>query len=207
MQKRFVDVTEEIKILVTQNQGFGTVNVVYQGDFGFEIAAEIPPTTDWQGVLSAANKIANYPTTMQSLRDGQRLARLACTLFLEQGITRTACDLHALGMLLRVRHNGETRQASPDDLPFPYDRPTQPLSDRRYSIEGNQLHLQLDNDDQIAFIGTLRAGRPWNTRHWVFPLLTDFAVKRLFEIYKSDTSSFSHLAWVQDLNFSADLGL
>lgn len=207
MQKRFVDVTAEIKILVEEQNGIGSICVVYQGPFGYEVSSAIGRESDWNDAVKWAERIARYPETMECLRGGQRLARLVYTLLLEQGITRTARDINDLGLLIRVQHAGETRQATPEDLPFLYDRPTQPLSDRRYSIEVNRLHLQLNDDDQISFIGTAKAGRTWNNREYITSLLTDFAIKRLFEIYKSDTSSFPHLAWVQDLNFAADLGL
>ncbi|EHK72081.1 hypothetical protein PPL19_04060 [Pseudomonas psychrotolerans L19] len=207
MQKRFVDVTEEIKILVEDQDSIARICVVYQGPFGYEVVSAIGRESDWQDAVKWAERIARYPETMEALRGGQHLARLVYSLQLEQGITRTARDLNDLDLIIRVQHAGETRQASPEELPFPYDKPTHPLSDRRYSIEVNRLHLQLDNNDQISFIGTAKAGRTWNNREYITSLLTDFAVKRLFEIYKSDTSSFSHLAWVIDLNFAADLGV
>lgn len=38
------------------------------------------------------------------------------------------------------------------------------------------------------------------------PVLHDFAVKRLFEIYRVDQSK-EHLAWVAELGLAGDLGL
>lgn len=206
MQKRFVDVTDEIKILVEEQDGIGSICVVFQGQFGYEVSSAIGRESDWQEAVKWAERIARYPQTMEGLRGGQRLARLVYTLFIEQGIIQTARDLSDQGLLIRIQHDGVTRQASPEDLPFSYNKPTQPLSDRRYSIDINRLYLDLDNDDQIAFIGNAKAGRAWSDREYLDSLLTGFAVKRLFEIYSADTSK-KHLAWVQDLNFSADLGL
>lgn len=208
MQKRLVDITDEIKILVKYDDGFGSASAIYQGPYGFEKAGVMLGKTVWQDVLDMARKISKFPKTMESLRYKQRLARLIYTLMQEQGIAQTAHQLNDLGLGIRARHAGTTDQAHPSSLPFPYDKPTEPLSELQYSSSGSWYHFYLNADgDEIAFFSTARPTRYWTSKDDIGPMLADFAVKRLFDIYKSDTSSFSHLAWVQDLNFAADLGL
>lgn len=208
MQKRFVEVTEEIKILVKHQDGFGSANVVYQGSYGFETAGAFLGESVWQDVLDMANKISKSPTTMQTLRDGQFLARLIYTLLQEQGITQTAHQLHDLGLGIRARYSGNTDQSTPGSLPFPFDKPTEPLSKLKYSVSGTWYHFELNaEEDEIAFFSAARPTAYWTNKDDIGPTLFNFAVKRLFEIYKGDTSSFSHLEWIVELNFAADLGV
>ncbi|WP_017903225.1 hypothetical protein [Pseudomonas asplenii] len=207
MQKRFVEVTEEIKILVKHQDGFGSANVIYQGAHGFETAGAVLGESVWQDVVDMADKISKSSKTMETLREGQRLARLIYTLLHEQGITQTAHQLHDLGLGIRARYSGKADQTTPGSLPFPFDKPAEPFSELKYSVSGTWYHFELNTDeDEIAFFSTARPTVYWTNKDDIGPTLFDFAVKRLFEIYSVDTSK-KHLAWVQDLNFAADLGL
>jgi len=46
----------------------------------------------------------------------------------------------------------------------------------------------------------------WSEKQSLGPVLHDFAVKRLFEIYRADQTK-QHLAWIAELALAGDLGL
>ncbi|POF92828.1 hypothetical protein BGP83_09045 [Pseudomonas putida] len=207
MQMSAVEFTDEIKILVEQDGEVESIRVIYGGEHGHETAGAVVGNVTLQDAIEMANSIVDSPGSMARLRGNQHLARLIYTLFIEQGISRTAQQIHNLGLLIRTRHAGITAQSTPDSLPFPYERPSTPLSELKYSAAGNRNHFQLTpSDDEIAFLLPESPGYRWNDKQSLGPVLRDFAVKRLFEIYRADQTR-GHLAWVAELGFAGDLGL
>ncbi|SDQ66486.1 hypothetical protein SAMN04490192_2522 [Pseudomonas lundensis] len=160
-----------------------------------------------QGTISSAKRLARYPNTMSTLRENQLLARLFHTLVQNLGLSRTTRELASLGIVVRATYAGTTSQADPLALPFPYDQPSTPLNELKYSAAGNRNHFQLTpSGDEIAFLPPASPGHRWNDNQSLWPVLRDLAVKRLFEIYKADQTR-GHLAWVSDLGLAGDLGL
>lgn len=203
MQKT-IDVDDELKVIVADD---GSYNVFYIGAWGREQVTADMSDIDLQGTISSARRLARYPNTMATLRENQLLARLFHTLVQNLGLSRTTCELASLGLLVRTKHAGITTQATPESLPFPYDHPSQPLSELKYSATGNRYHFQLTpTGDEIAFIMPADPGHPCNDKQRLGPVLHDFAVKRLFEIYQGDQTK-RQLAWIAELGLAGDLGL
>jgi hypothetical protein len=72
-------------------------------------------------------------------------------------------------------------------LPFPHDQHSAPLSELKNSAAGNRYHFQLTTSgDEISFIVTASPDHRWYDKQSHGPLLHDFAVKRFFEIYRTD---------------------
>lgn len=203
MQK-IVDTDDELKVIVAND---GSYNIFYVGPWGREAVGSDMSDIGLQGAISSAKRLARYTNTMSTLRENQLLARLFHTLVQNLGLSRTTRELASLGLIVRAKHAGITAQSTPDSLPFPYDKPSQPLSELKYSAAGNCYHFQLTTTgDEIAFIMPASPGHLWNNKQSLGPVLQDFAVKRLFGIYKADQSK-QHLAWTADLMFAGDLGL
>lgn len=53
---------------------------------------------------------------------------------------------------------------------------------------------------------TASSDHRWYAKQGLGPVLHDFAVKRLFEIYRTDHGK-QHLDWLSELGFASDLGL
>lgn len=203
MQK-IIDVDDELKVIVTDD---GSYNIFYVGPWGREAVGSDMSDIGLQGTISSAKRLARYPNTMSRLREKQLLARLFHTLVQNLGLSRTTCELASLGLLVRTTHAGKTNQAAPDSLRFPYDQPSQPLSELKYSATGSRYHFQLTpTGDEIAFLIPAHPGSRWADKQSLGPVLHDFAVKRLFEIYQADQTK-QHLAWVAELGLAVDLGL
>lgn len=203
MQK-IIDTGEELKVIVADD---GSYNIFYIGPWGREQFGADMSLIGLEGTISGAQRLARYPNTMSTLRENQLVARLFHTLVQNLGLSRTTRELASFGLIVRATYAGTTAQADPDNPPFPYDQPSQPLSELKYSAASNQFHFQLTTTgDEIAFLIPTKPNHLWNDKQNLGPVLKDFAGKRLFEIYKADQTR-EHLAWVCDLGLAGDLGL
>ncbi|MGG5289991.1 hypothetical protein [Pseudomonas shirazensis] len=203
MQK-IIDVDDELKVIVADDDSY---NIFYIGAWGREQVTADMGDIGLQGTISSAKRLARYPNTMSTLRENQLLARLFHTLVQNLGLSRTTCELASLGLLVLTTHAGTTAQADPHKLPFPYDQLSTPLSELKYSATGSRYHFQLTTTgDEIAFLIPAQPGNRWNDKQTLGPVLHDFAVKRLFEIYRDDQTK-EHLAWIAELGLAVDLGL
>jgi hypothetical protein len=207
MQTTIVDVTEEIKVIVEHRDLMSTHNIYYQGPYGRETIGADMGEISLEETIAGAARLSRYTSTMNTLRGNHLLSRLFHTLVKEQGLDQTAHQLAELGLLIRARHNGRTGQAFAGSLPYPYDRISDPIADLSYSVAGNWCYFKLSQaGDEIAFCTRTSEGSRWSVNDSISRGIKDFAVKRLFEIYRSDPSK-THLAWVTDLQLSGDLGL
>ena len=202
MQK-IIDTDDELKVIIADD---GSYNIFYIGPWGREAVGSDMSDIGLQGTISSAKRLVRYPNTMATLRENQLLARLFHTLVQNLGLSRTICELASLGLIVRATHAGKTSQADPSDLPFPYNQLAAPLSELKYSAAGNRYLFQLTTTgDEVAFFHRASIVSGFK-HHDIEPDIRAFAVKRLYEIYRSDQSK-AHLAWVSDLVFAGDLGL
>lgn len=202
MQK-IIDTDDELKVIIADD---GSYNIFYMGPWGREAVGSDMSDIGLQGTISSAKRLVRYPNTMATLRENQLLARLFHTLVQNLGLSRTICELASLGLIVRAAHACNTSQADPSDLPFPYEQLAAPLSELKYSAAGNRYLFQLTTTgDEVAFFHRASIVSGFK-HHDIEPDIRAFAVKRLYEIYRSDQSK-AHLAWVSDLVFAGDLGL
>lgn len=202
MQK-IIDADDELKLIVADD---GSYNIFYIGPWGREQVTADMSDIGLQSAISSAKRLARYPSTMSTLRKNQQLARLFHNLVQNLGLSRTICELARLGLIVRATHAGNTSQADPSDLPFPYDQLAAPLSQLKYSAAGNGYHFQLTTTgDEIVFFHKASVGSGFR-HHDIEPDIRHFAVKRLLEIYRADQTK-QHLAWVSELGLAGDLGL
>ncbi|OLS63018.1 hypothetical protein [Pseudomonas putida] len=202
MQK-IIDAGEELKVIVADD---GSYNIFYIGPWGREQVTADMSDIGLQDAISSAKRLARYSGTMSTLRKNQHLARLFHNLVQNLGLSRTICELASLGLIVRATHAGNTSQADPSDLPFPYDQLAAPLSELKYSAAGNRYLFQLTTTgDEVAFFHKASIGSGFK-HHDIEPDIRDFAAKRLFEIYRADQTR-EHLAWVSEIELAGDLGL
>jgi hypothetical protein len=203
MQK-IIDADDELKVIVAND---GSYNIFYVGPWGREAVGSDMSDIGLQGTISSAKRLARYPNTMSTLRENQLLARLFHALVQNLGLSRTTRELASLGLLVRTTNAGTTAQADPHNLPFHYDQIDTPPDQLAYSASRNLHHFKLNPaGDEIAFIMTASPGHLWNDKQSLGPVLHDFAVKRVFEIYRVDQGKV-HLAWACELELPGDLGL
>lgn len=201
--QRVIDAGGELKVIVADD---GSYNIFYIGPWGREQVTADMSDIGLQGAISSAKRLSRYPNTMSTLRKNQHLARLFHNLVQNLGLSRTICELASLGLIVRATHAGNTSQADPSDLPFPYDELAAPLSELKYSVAGNGYNFQLTTTgDEIVFFHKASISSGFR-HHDIEPDIRHFAVKRLFEIYRADQTR-EHLAWVSELGFAGDLGL
>lgn len=210
MQKRVIDVTDEIKILFTPNPDGLTccVDLLYQGPCGYEsIRTDFDSAKSAQDVLRTAQDVVRHARAMNGLREHQEVAKCFHTLVREQGLHQTIRDIEQLPALVRARHNGITHQADPESLPFPYDQLPEPPESLSYTVGGNWYYFDLNTSgDEVAFGYRGQTSSPFRHHGDLGPAIRAFSVKRLFEIYRADQSK-THLREFADKHFAGDLGL
>ncbi|WP_312593895.1 hypothetical protein [Stutzerimonas nitrititolerans] len=210
MQIKIVDVTNEIKLRIEQDpDGRGcNIDMLYSGPHGYEdLPISFHDDAVLEDIVRTAARISTRTEVMATLRNNQQISRLFHTLISEQGLGRTIREIEQTGLLVRVRCNGVTNQAAPESLPYAYDRLTDHPAELYYDFVRNWYHFQLALDgDEVAFCNPAKPGHYWNHKLDIGPRLKDFAVKRLFDIYRDDPGK-THLAWVAELEFAGDLGL
>lgn len=202
MQK-ILDVTEELKVYANN---YGTPNLYFRGASGLRLIICDPVDDTADKLARTGLRLVAMPTVMQRLRHIDTTAGLFHLLIRELGLNEAIREIEALGNAVRVMENGNTAPANPDSPPFSYDKLSDPPEKLLYEHNGSSFHFQLTlAGDEVAFFHRASIVSGFK-HHDIEPDIRAFAVKRLYEIYRSDQSK-AHLAWVSDLVFAGDLGL
>lgn len=202
MQK-IADVTEELKVYANNH---GTPNLYFQGPSGLRLIICDPVDDTADKLARTGLRLVAMPTVMQRFRHIDTTAGLFHLLIRELGLNEAIREIEALGHAVRVRENDNTAPANPDSPPFSYDQITAPLEQLHYEHNGSSFHFQLTlAGDEVVFFHEASIGSGFK-HHDIEPDIREFAVKRLFEIYRADQTK-GHLAWVAELGFAGDLGL
>ena len=202
MQK-ILDVTEELKVYANN---YGTPNLYFRGASGLRLIICDPVDDTADKLARTGLRLASMNTTMLRLRQTDNTPRLFHLLVRELGLNQAIREIEALGNTVRVTENGITTPTAAGTPAFSYDQITDPLEQLQYEHNGSSFHFQLTlAGDEVAFFHSASIGSGFK-HHDIEPDIRAFAVKRLYEIYRSDQSK-AHLAWVSDLVFAGDLGL
>lgn len=202
MQK-IADVTEELKVYANNH---GTPNLYFRGPSGLRLIICDASDDTPDKLAKIGLRLVAMPTVMQRFRRIDTTAGLFHLLIRELGLNEAIREIEALGHAVRVRENDNTAPANPDSPPFSYDKLSDPPEKLLYEHNGSSFHFQLTlAGDEVAFFHSASIGSGFK-HHDIEPDIRAFAVKRLYEIYRSDQSK-AHLAWVSDLVFAGDLGL
>lgn len=202
MQK-ILDVTEELKVYANN---YGTPNLYFRGASGLRliICDQVDDTAD--KLARTGLRLVAMPTVMQRLRHIDTTAGLFHLLIRELGLNQAIREIEALGNTVRVTENGIITPTAAGTPAFSYDQITDPLEQLQYEHNGSSFHFQLTlAGDEVAFFNESPPGSACR-HHDIEPDIREFAVKRLFEIYRADQTK-GHLAWVAELGFAGDLGL
>lgn len=202
MQK-IADVTEELKVYVNKH---GTPNLYFQGPGGLRLIICDAGDDTPDKLAKIGLRLVAMHTVIERFRHIDTTAGLFHLLIRELGLNEAIREIESMGNAVRVRENGNTAPANPDSPPFSYDQITASSEQLQYQHNVSRFHFQLTfSGDEVAFFRRASIGSGFK-HHDIEPDIRDFAVKRLFEIYKADQTK-EHLAWVCDLWFAWDLGL
>ena len=207
MPMQLVEFTESTRMVFERDNQSGNVFAYYQGEWGRQfLDYDFHNDKTLDECMAGSPCVAQSRDTMNALDINQETARLFHIMIQEQGLVASFNQIRELGVTGLATVGGKSfgidwlHQGT-----YPYDVISDPLSGMYYDRHRDWAHFQLTlSGDAVAFGHKPQSGVLGHV--WVAQLIREVAIKRIFEIYKSDQTK-QHLAWVCDLWLARDLGL
>ncbi|MDQ7965890.1 hypothetical protein RDI61_17840 [Pseudomonas plecoglossicida] len=207
MSASFVEFTDSTRMVFERDSQSGKVFAYYQGDWGRQfLHYDFHTNKTLNECMASAHCVAQSRDTMKALDINQETSRLFHIMIQEQGLVASFNQILEFGVTGLATVGGKSFGI--DWLHqgiYPYDVISDPLSGMYYDRHRDWAHFQLTlSGDAVAFGHKPQSGVLGHV--WVAQLIREVAIKRIFEIYKSDQTR-EHLAWVCELGLARDLGL